>query len=388
MLTRHRYLFILFFFLVVFMFTPRIPIYTYSDLSSSLRLDLLAMIGYTLLLIPYIFFYHRKNFLLKVYFIFLATVLFTKLGVAVYFATLLQYISIPFTLILCKDLLAYGSYRRSNNVKIFLTTFVWINVGLHIFSTLTGFSLSIDNEIGTEYILGLFGILHAPYNFSFVVSAFTVYFVVKNRSILNIKFLILMYTLVIGWSRISFLIVLITITYLFLIQKEILKKKNLFLIIIFGLAIPFVSSEGVKTIESLINGLSTFTVDPSLLMRINNVNNYFNWVSLKSFIIGGGSRSFLEFTDAYGKPGPIDIAYFRILAEIGFIGIILFYSLTIRTIATIKNSTISRLLLGFILVFSLFNESIVSVKVGQFFMILIALVQAEEIKNPEKICQV
>lgn len=193
-------------------------------------------------------------------------------------------------------------------------------VNFLVFYAITNLFLSLlSSGLGGFSYLGWsfdYGFLKQPYIYSFYLGIALILSSIFYKGWLRyIVVLLLLFGLVESNSRsIAYLLFSVFVLYWFLVKPKTL---------IFGLFIvPFLLA--ILPQKMLVNNLFNFSTDPSMIMRLTNIGNYIEWLNPIRFWIGGGVRSFLEFSIAYGRPGPLDNLYFRVLAESGVIGLFSF----------------------------------------------------------------
>jgi hypothetical protein len=246
-----------------------------------------------------------------------------------------------------------------------LVCFVNFNVIVHLFSIILphlGFHTSPS--------YGLFGM---PFSFCYVVGLVLVLHFSKFIELPKVWVLAYFVAIIVGDSR----IVLASIVVVFILNLNIKSFSFLFscsaAFLVFGAEIGDVKSLRIFTMN-----WSDFLQDPSLKMRLVNIENYLDWVTIKSFLFGGGVLSFLEYSIAYGEPGPLDLLYLRILSDFGIINILLLllfisYSLWVKRYWVFSNKKVFISLMVFILLYSFFNEGVLAIKTGHITFFTLGL---------------
>lgn len=377
---KNRFLYFLILLYIILIYMPRIPIGLIPGISSILRTDTIVTFLFSFFCFIYIILY-KKRFSFFVISLYLIVFLFSfEMGVFIYAPSFLLYFSFIAIIFLFEDVVKIVSVKA---IVQFLRYFLFFNIIIHFFCLFSGFSL-VSNSLGLDddlLILGPYGILFAPYNFTIllVIGAFLEYF--TNHKIYSIPFLIIFIALISANSRAGFG----AFTFLITIESFFFSRNNvnrLSIIVISVMAIIFISS-----IDSLnIKSLSTFNnidinEDASWLMRVESFNNWLNWLSPFKFFFGGGAQIFVTFVTQYGLPGPFDNLYLRIISELGVIGLILFLYWMLLFYNHNFKSRIFLYSIFWMFFFSFFNESFLAIKGGHLFWLFIALIKSNEFGN-------
>lgn len=357
--------------LLLLIFSPKFVVYAIPGLSSAMRIDILCVVLYVS--VGFIRFFLRRNSLNSNGF-FLIVVLIMAVGYIINssraFIAAGQFLL--FFSLFCA--FAHGasiSKRENPSRKIKLIyIFLYINILIHLLFYFLGVETYSGNYIGDSglderyYIFGLYGVSSMPFQFAIYIASFVFILMHGNLARSNgvvIGALVACLALLTGDSRISL---------------------GALFIAVFGFwAIPIVpvliisaSFFDTKAI-SVFSNFGEISVDPSLAMRLLNVQNYLDWLSIKTLNFGGGAQSFLEFSEAYGLPGPLDIGYLRLMTEFGLVGIII---IIMSLIIFIKRrffiaNTGLRVALTFCLIYSIFNEGLLASKSGHLMMFIIGI---------------
>ena len=142
------------------------------------------------------------------------------------------------------------------------------------------------------------------------------------------------------------------------------------------LSVSFLTSAGKFTsmISIISSGFSSIIVESSLVMRVINFQRYFDWVNLETLIFGAGALSFLEYGIGYGEPGPLDIAFLRLITEFGIVLSLVMILLQFRIVSAMSKSYIHLTALCIAIVsYSIFNEGIIALRSGHYFFAASAL---------------
>ena len=253
-----------------------------------------------------------------------------------------------------------------------LVIILWIIVGVHLIWTVFGIP-DIENEfvsgLGQDEVyifLGKYGTTSMPFQFSIYCAALIFYILGNKKHSTTYKIIsiiILSAAMVLGDSRISLGAMAITIF-----------GFNGILFLPLLLSMLLIMPVNQKMTDMLAFDFNTILSDPSLGMRIYNIENYLGWLNFKKIIFGGGAQSFLEFSSQYSMPGPLDMGYIRLVSEFGIVGIlsliVLLYLIFNNNLIYFKNKVYFRFLI-FLLIYTILNEGIFAGKSGNltFFML-------------------
>tara|TARA_B100000900_G_C20601770_1_gene725964 strand:- start:7200 stop:8384 length:1185 start_codon:yes stop_codon:yes gene_type:complete len=366
---------------VMILYSPRIVLFRIPEISSILRVDtvltfILGAVGIIYMMRDK----YPKRFYLIIIYIVLA-LSSTIFGFSIFLASSLLYISLFMSYMIGNKVI---SYYGSKKVWNFILKFVAFNCIVHLFSIFTGLSYNdgienIGGDSGYIIILGKFGILSAPYNFVVVVGLTWLINFYITKKILSPISLLLIFSLILSESRSGFgILILILVFELFIFGKI---KNKIYSFFTFIPILIFLFT-GVITIKALsvFQNLDLFN-DPSILMRLLNFESWIDWLTIKKLFFGGGAQMFLEFSTQYGYPGPTDVLLLRVLSEVGLVGLVLiFYFIIFNKNKKLKKNKLTRVfyycvfwmfLLGF------FNESMMSIKGGQYFWFLLGLLKSD-----------
>lgn len=89
------------------------------------------------------------------------------------------------------------------------------------------------------------------------------------------------------------------------------------IIVLMFTPVIFVYHSSVKVIQGF---APKALLDRSLGMRLENFENFIDWLTLKRVMLGNGYASYLDFAVQYGQPGHPDNLFIRAISEFGLIG--------------------------------------------------------------------
>ena len=345
-------------------YTPRIPFTAFVSSSTSIRLDTIVSLLTSVLIISYTLTKKLTKGNLFV-FLFAAILLFQgESGIFEKAATFLHYISIILFLYLIVDVRIYNYEKLLKKFNFF----VFFNVAIHFIFLLFDLNYSITNSLGQNNIIGAFGVLHAPYNFTLLVFSGFIIEYYLHRKLFTPKTLVLFVAIIFAYSRITFGATIICIL-LIMYNDGLLKAKNIFSISIGAIFVFAFQSSVPKSFEIFNFFKVSISEDPSLGMRLINIERYIEWLDFYKILFGGGARAYTLFATQYGQPGPFDNIYLRVLSEVGIVGVmvIAFY---LYILSKKMNLNIQlKIYFMFLLIFGLFNESALSIKGAQIVLI-------------------
>lgn len=356
-------------------FLPKIPIFSISGISSPFRVDLI----FCYLLIFFLFisnyqlvfnFINKKllAFIFIIFFIFLYIINSPSPSIAL--AQILLYISF-----ICSFVIGVRISDREISDRRFikkLAIILWVIVGIHLMWTILGINDiegGFNSGLGQDesyILLGRYGTTSMPFQFSIYCASLIFYILgdKKNSYVYKIiSIIVLSAAMVLGDSRISLGAISITIF-----------GFNGILFFPLLLSMLMIMPVNQKMTDILAFDFNSILSDPSLGMRIYNIDNYIDWLNYKRIIFGGGAQSFLEFSSQYSMPGPLDMGYIRLVSEFGVFGVLfLIISLALvfnGKLIYIKNKVYFRFFI-FLLIYTILNEGIFAAKSGNltFFML-------------------
>ena len=339
--------------LLLLVFLPSIPILVVGGFYQPLRLDFLLMSAlaavYLLSIIKSLRISRYTLFFLLVgsFYIFNSSSRFV--GLVQIFGYLSLFASFK---------IGSKAVRSEGNARIlakYLTVAVYAALTIHILGLL---GISFDMYVGgAKYtVFGKYATFGMPFKFGlFLIS---VLFLIRAGIITSGKLMTLMLIISVLTcdSRISAVCVVLVVAFIFTnAASNIIFISTLLAVI----ASP--------KIVAMFSGLGEIQDDTSLAMRLVNLDNYVEWLDTYSLLLGHGALAFLEFGQAYGAPGPIDILSVRLFSEFGVpLSVIAF----IVFACILRLVTETRVFLAFIICFvfyGFFNEGVVSLRSGNFY---------------------
>jgi hypothetical protein len=207
----------------------------------------------------------------------------------------------------------FATFNKKIDLNYIFRLLIYIAI-LNIFISVASRIFDYQLVINGSKLLNKYGLFYGPYIYAVYLGASLIFtFYIKKINYLYIIIIIvgLLYSdsRSIGWLFIAF--------YFFLLLKDNFKNIIPVTLVIFWIGNALSNKMALKNIINI-------SADPSFGMRKVNYYNYIDWISIDKVLFGGGFQSFLEFSNQYGSPGPIDNLFLRLLAEIGFFGFILF----------------------------------------------------------------
>jgi hypothetical protein len=249
---------------------------------------------------------------------------------------------------------------------------LWVVIAIHLCWTLIGLDDINGAYIGgfgqdeAYIILGRYGTTSMPFQFA-LYCASLLFLSLGNSDYSTEKkifiVLILAAAMVLSDSRISLAALTLTIFGI---------KSILFAPFIFFILWLFPVNEKMSALLNF--DLSIISNDPSLAVRLSNIEKYISWVDWSKLLFGGGAQSFLEFSEQYAMPGPLDMGYLRILCELGIIG---FFVLSWLLFISFKGSLIfnkNRIFIRFfifLLIYLILNEGLFVAKSGHLVFFIL-----------------
>ena len=351
-------------------FSPKIVISSIPGLSSAMRIDVILALIYSAIFLLKIILKKdcQKNKLLYVLFLFFGACayVFNSKDYIVAVGQFLLYISLV-------GAFAHGASfvdKENWNVRRIIFSLLKLNIIIHIlfyFLDIGTYSGAYVNDAGLEenyYIFGLYGISSMPFQFAVYVAAFV--FILMHGGLGNRKSFVL-------WSLIACVAMLTGDSRISLVAL-ILAVFGFWTILISPLLL-FISNFFQTKSISVFSNYGAISADPSLGMRLLNIENYLDWLSLKKFVLGGGAQSFLEFSEQYGFPGPLDMGYVRMVSEFGVIGFV-FAMITsmwfVKKRFSIKHKGLMSALI-FCAVYSVLNEGLLATRSGHLMIFVLGL---------------
>jgi len=339
--------------LLLLVFLPSIPILVVGELYQPLRLDFLLMFALAVVYLLSI----TNSLRISRYALFFILVggfyIFNSSSRFVGLVQIFGYLSL------------FASFKigskavrsESDVIKVakYLSIAVYAALTIHFLGLL---GISIDMYVGEEKytVFGKYATFGMPFKFGlFLIS---VLFLIRAGIITSGKLMTLMLIISVLTcdSRISVVCIVLIVALIFTNAAAII-------FFISPLLAVFASSK----IVAMFSGMGGIQDDTSLAMRLVNLDSYVEWLDTYSLLLGHGALAFLEFGQAYGAPGPIDILSVRLFSEFGVplsvIAFIIFASI-------LRLVTETRVFLAFIICFvcyGFFNEGAVSLRSGNFY---------------------
>lgn len=380
---QNKILFWQYIFFVLFIFSPRIHYFQIPGATSDLRFDVLTMILFgaifvllSLFNLRTIRFSHFSPFTWCVFAILLYIssifILFSNNIIYALFQ-IFWYATMVFSFYLSRNLLLNLSLNSAIN---FFRVYININVVMHLSDVLNW--RVFDNgrlfEATPVYDFA-YGFWEQPSPFALVIGIYTVIVLTGGFKVSRIEKIMLISSLLFCESRIG--------TGAFFISMILASRYRLWFIggsIILYFSVLFTGLKNYKSLSFLSLTYSELVNDPSLRVRIGNMEAMTDWwENSNNFIFGGGVLSHLEYSYQFGKPGPLDSFYLKMLSDFGFISCMLFVVLFV--IIIVKNINIIKLnfyvLVApvlFVAIYSLMNEGLTSIKSGHIVFFLMGLV--------------
>lgn len=254
----------------------------------------------------------------------------------------------------------YRDYARQSTITVFYTVFCtfvittfFLNNNKHR-STYVKISVFLpiihyiyyllSNNVQNVFNLRV-GAVDQTYNNIGLSSAFSILFImtlfagkeIKNKFVYELVACIDLYLIVVCQSRKSFLYILVGVLIYFTLKSKDILKITLRIIIVLVLAIIFyfLSREGIfgTNIQNLIFAFEGVGQDSSYIGRMNQIDiamDLFN----KNPMVGSGIGA-IEYVCRFihGQKNPIvDSDYLDLLADLGIIGIVVFYGMPVLTL--------------------------------------------------------
>jgi hypothetical protein len=256
-----------------------------------------------------------------------------------------------------------------NSAFYFLRVFININALMHLIDTINW--RMFGNERVFELMYGFFEI---PSPFSLTLGCYTIIILLGKYNVSRVEKIILISAVLFSESRIG--------TGAFFLTMILLSKYRIrFFLLAMSLYVSLLFTDVYfKSLSFLTLTFDKITQDQSLLMRLGNMNAMIDWWDASgTMLFGGGVLSHLEYSSQFGKPGPLDSFYLKMLSDFGWVSFVLFSLLF--SIIIIKNINIIRLNFSalaapvfFVAVYSLLNEGLVSIKSGHIVFFLLGVV--------------
>jgi hypothetical protein len=219
-----------------------------------------------------------------------------------------------------------------------------------------------------------YGFFEIPSPFALVLGCYTIIVLMSKFRITKVERFVLLSALLFSESRIG--------AGAFIITMVVLSRYKIWFMLLatFTYFSLFFIDSYLKALSFLTLTIDKVSQDPSLLMRVDNFNAMTQWwESAQTMWLGGGVLSHMDYSIQFGKPGPLDSLYLKMLSDFGLISFILF----IVVVATllINNSHLIKLNfveiispIMFVAIYSLVNEGLVSIKSGHLVFFLVGLI--------------
>jgi hypothetical protein len=256
-----------------------------------------------------------------------------------------------------------------NSAFSFLRVFININALMHLIDTINW------RMFGNERVFDLaYGFFEIPSPFSLALGCYAIIILLGKYNVSRVEKIILISAILFSESRIG--------TGAFFITMIIVSRYRIrFFLLAMLLYVSLLFTDVYfKSLSFLTLTFDKITQDPSLLMRLDNMNAMIDWWDTSgTMLFGGGVLSHLEYSIQFGKEGPLDSLFLKMLSDFGLVSFILFLILIILLL--IKNFNIIKLNfneiiapLMFVFIYSIVNEGLVSVKSGHIVFFLIGIV--------------
>lgn len=283
------------------------------------------------------------------------------------------YMTMLFAFLLSKEIINRSSIEE---VIGFVRVFVNINVVMHLIDVVNWRLLHNERFMDLAY-----GFFEIPSPFALVIGGYAIFIFIGGVKISKVEKVLLVLAILFSESRIG--------TGAFFITMLLFSKYKVWLFI--STLLLYIS---VSLIDVHLKALSFLTLtyekllqDPSLQMRVGNMNAMVDWWNASDTMwFGGGVLSHLEYSYQFGKPGPLDSFYLKMISDFGVVSSILvvFSSIFIIIkkwhIIKINLSKISSIIV-FISIYSTLNEGLVSIKSGHIIFFLIGALYYDGIKR-------
>lgn len=376
MVVRLHKLFI--FLAIVFFYSPRVSFFELPGSTSDIRLDVLifflVIITCFLICLKYLIELRINNFESNIFIIFaiLGLLFLSRNGPFVYaLFQLIWYGSILFFFIYAKRLVELGEY---NNLQRLLRIFVNLNMFSHLsFWVLSKFGINLP----TGQVSLIYGVFNMPYGFALMVGTYGLITFSNNFKVSKIEKLLIFTSILLGDSRVALGGFFIGMFIVLQGYQRIIFAS--FFAAVFVTLITYVSITDFRAINILFYSFADILSDPSLNVRLSNFYNYFDWVESNDFFLGYGPLSYMEYSIQYGKPGPLDVFYFRLFSDFGLftsisITLIFIYLCLSNIKVFFKNNNVILALFAFCALYSFLNEGLLVIKLGHLVALMIGLV--------------
>lgn len=358
---------VLFFLLILLISLPSVPIASIPDLYQPVRLDFILMtVILFLFLIKSILLGKVKISYYLLFFFAVTSMLYitTSSSLMVAVVQLIGYSSIMLSYIITMETI---KKNHLNLVAKYFLCMILIQIFIHFLGV---YGLNYDISVGgsSYHLFGKYGTFGMPFKFglfclasAFISSAFGK----KQPIILSIIIL----AILTSDSRIS---VIALFFYLFFAMPR--WTPIFFIFSILSITLLSSAEKFLDMLSIMSAGLTSILEEGSMVMRRVNFERYLDWVDFEKFIFGGGALSFLEFGTGYGEPGPLDMAFLRLLTEFGLIISVIILLLQFRLLSYMSKNNIHLFaILLAIIIYSIFNEGVMALRSGHYFFSIAAL---------------
>lgn len=358
---KQRTLPLIFYVFTILIVFPSVPFLKLPGLYQPLRIDFILMAFLVFLYFLQILSTKKLKssmpqicIILVVTFIYLAR----SLSPIVAFVQLLGYSSLVVSYLLIKDMI---NTNRSYALYKIIRLIVYFQVIIH-FLGLLGAQYVIDVGGESYTVFGKYGTFGMPFKFGlFCISSLLIINIFNSNK--NLILLFLIFAVLTSDSRIS----IISFLLILFVARPLWMP-------VLVLMLPLSIILSPKLFILLTDGIFTFFTDPSLLMRIINIQNYISWVDVTSFLLGGGALVFLEYSVQYGKPGPLDFLFLRLLSEFGILIFLIIILKFFKILKSFPGGVLHLIAIVTALIFySLFNEGIIALRSGNYFFAILAM---------------
>ena len=365
-------------FFILFIFSPRIHFFQISGSTSDLRFDIITMILFGAIFVLLLFSNQRivrfSHFSWCVFVILLyVSLIFVLLSNNTIYALfqIFWYATMLFSFYLSRNMLLNLSLNSALN---FLRVFININVVMHLIDTLSWRVIGYERIFEATPVYGLaYGFFEIPSPFALVIGIFAIVVLTGGYRVSKIEKIMLIITMLFCESRIA--------TGAFFVTMIVASSYRLWFIggAIFLYVSLLFTDAYLKSLSFLTLTYSKLADDPSLLVRLGNMDKMIDWwESSNNFILGGGVLSHLEYSYQRGIPGPLDSFYLKMLSDFGLVSFMLFVAMFILII--VKNLHHIKLHFNvltapvlFVAIYSILNEGLVSIKSGHIVFFLFGI---------------
>ncbi len=366
------------FFSFVFFYSPRFSFFQLPGSTSDIRLDVLMffIVIFIILVMSLKYLSSLKlNLALSqivIIFTFLGLLFILRNGPLIYaLFQLIWYGSIIFFFIYGKKIIELNLYP---NVVSYLRIFINLNMISHLLFWVFNFA---GLKLQAGQVSMIYGVFNMPYGFGLMIGIYGLTAISNYFRISLFEKILILISIILCDSRVAlggFIIGLFIITPS---HKKLYFAAGAGLILV--LLFSYFSVTELRAVNILFYSLTDIISDPSLNVRLSNYYRYLEWVTINDFLLGYGPLSYMEYSIQYGKPGPLDVFYFRIFSDFGLLtSSILLITLLIYCIKNIKiffkENNILLALTSFLILYSFFNEGLLVIKLGHIIALIVGLI--------------